>query len=252
MPGKMTVRQLELLAKESGLELRVCTQTHIRIIGGVVPVNIYIGDAHWTMYVDGMAAGRKLHSIREAIAAATKVPGSHLSSRKVKRKNNVAMRKRLWQAGKKNGGTPKCHWCGEEFRNQRDATLDHVIPLSKGGSNGANNCVLACNGCNSRRGNTVTESDVKSITAAERMRLGQKKLYGPCCLFDLVESKAQAIRDDNETAIKQAGVEGYDSGVEGLPPELNPYSEIDHTLSTAWKIGYAEGWRESHRTENPL
>jgi len=37
------------------------------------------------------------------------------------------------------------------------ATLDHVIPISRGGLNNANNYVIACEPCNSERGNNMPE-----------------------------------------------------------------------------------------------
>ena len=49
-----------------------------------------------------------------------------------------------------------CHWCGKATRlvneqAQDQATIDHVIPRYKGGSNDLSNVVNACYGCNSRR-----------------------------------------------------------------------------------------------------
>jgi hypothetical protein len=60
-------------------------------------------------------------------------------------------RKRLWE--KYNG---KCHWCGCETRLVNDtapdkATIDHIIPRYKGGTNDPANLVNSCNLCNNRR-----------------------------------------------------------------------------------------------------
>lgn len=63
----------------------------------------------------------------------------------------VGKREYLWiQAGK------KCHWCGCATRLVNDnawdkATVDHVIPRYKGGTNDPSNLVSACNRCNNRR-----------------------------------------------------------------------------------------------------
>lgn len=46
-----------------------------------------------------------------------------------------------------------CHYCGKEAR----LTLDHVIPLSKGGKHNANNVVPACAHCNGSKGNKTLE-----------------------------------------------------------------------------------------------
>ncbi len=42
-----------------------------------------------------------------------------------------------------------CQHCGGMY----DLEYDHVIPLSKGGSNGVNNIQLLCRPCNMRKGN---------------------------------------------------------------------------------------------------
>jgi hypothetical protein len=60
-------------------------------------------------------------------------------------------RERLWiKEGK------KCHWCGRATRLTAEdaadqATIDHILPRYKGGSNDDKNLVSACKGCNSRR-----------------------------------------------------------------------------------------------------
>lgn len=44
-------------------------------------------------------------------------------------------------------GRLHCWWCGKIIKDE-DYHLDHVIPLSRGGSNGADNIVLSCPKCN--------------------------------------------------------------------------------------------------------
>lgn len=62
---------------------------------------------------------------------------------------------RIWERDSK-----QCHWCGaatiltrHSIPNQ--ATMDHVLPSSKGGSNDEGNLVLACLRCNNKRGSSV-------------------------------------------------------------------------------------------------
>lgn len=46
----------------------------------------------------------------------------------------------------------QCQYCSETFENDQ-LTIDHVIPLSRGGKTTWENCVTACSECNSRKGN---------------------------------------------------------------------------------------------------
>lgn len=41
----------------------------------------------------------------------------------------------------------RCHYCHEV----RPLTMDHIVPISKGGSHTASNIVPACQPCNSRK-----------------------------------------------------------------------------------------------------
>lgn len=56
-----------------------------------------------------------------------------------------------------------CHYCGGKVSRDVDeshpdrATLDHRIPRSRGGSNARANIVLACRGCNERKGNMTDQ-----------------------------------------------------------------------------------------------
>lgn len=47
----------------------------------------------------------------------------------------------------------RCHWCGDKAG--LDYHVDHVIPVSKGGSNGPDNLVIACPTCNLRKGSKL-------------------------------------------------------------------------------------------------
>ena len=44
----------------------------------------------------------------------------------------------------------KCHYCGAEVAPAA-LTLDHVVPLVRGGRTTKGNCVPACKECNSRK-----------------------------------------------------------------------------------------------------
>lgn len=54
--------------------------------------------------------------------------------------------------GKKNDGCVPCFVCGRHVK-EKHATLEHVIPRSKGGTDDMDNLSISHNACNARRGN---------------------------------------------------------------------------------------------------
>lgn len=48
----------------------------------------------------------------------------------------------------------RCVYCGDPLPKS-NATMDHVVPLSRGGSNGIENIVPACRPCNASKGNRL-------------------------------------------------------------------------------------------------
>lgn len=45
----------------------------------------------------------------------------------------------------------RCYYCKKRFNDARPATIDHLVAITRGGSNYANNIVAACGSCNSRK-----------------------------------------------------------------------------------------------------
>ncbi|MBI1387325.1 MAG: HNH endonuclease [bacterium] len=50
----------------------------------------------------------------------------------------------------------RCQYCGSSFKPE-ELTLDHVIPVSRGGADSWNNVVTACKKCNHKKGNHLLE-----------------------------------------------------------------------------------------------
>ena len=46
--------------------------------------------------------------------------------------------------------TGLCHYCGGHF-TPKELTLDHIVPLVRGGKSSRGNCVAACKECNTRK-----------------------------------------------------------------------------------------------------
>lgn len=49
-----------------------------------------------------------------------------------------------------------CALCGKTIDTMKDATIDHIIPVSKGGHSGLTNLQLAHFQCNQDKGNSTT------------------------------------------------------------------------------------------------
>jgi 5-methylcytosine-specific restriction endonuclease McrA len=58
-----------------------------------------------------------------------------------------------------------CYWCDAEVG--QDYHVDHVVPLSKGGSDGPDNLVIACPTCNLRKGAKMPDEFVKDLAVAQ-------------------------------------------------------------------------------------
>lgn len=66
----------------------------------------------------------------------------HVTKEKIKAQK---LRKTQWWKNKLAAGT--CHYCHERFSPQ-DLTMDHIVPLSRGGKSTKGNVVPCCKKCN--------------------------------------------------------------------------------------------------------
>lgn len=71
---------------------------------------------------------------------------NHIKKEKAKVKS--AKKSRWWQQKCAQG---LCHYCGQKFSVQ-DLTMDHVVPLARGGTTTPGNTVPACQSCNKAKG----------------------------------------------------------------------------------------------------
>jgi len=70
---------------------------------------------------------------------------SHLKKEKAKARE---LRQSQWWKNLRARG--QCHWCKKRF-NATELTMDHVIPISRGGKSTKGNIVPACKECNSKK-----------------------------------------------------------------------------------------------------
>jgi len=154
------INQLENAAKKAGLWIEKKDDHHYHILGGAMIVSYYPFSKKQTAYVCGTRRSATGVTPREAVAMAG-APPPFVGTVKRNRKHYQLWRRKLW---KKQGKL--CHWCGMPMMRttMHDpnsvsllATIEHVIPLARGGLDNANNIVLAHLICNTRRGHDMPE-----------------------------------------------------------------------------------------------
>lgn len=79
------------------------------------------------------------------------------------RKKAIELKKTEWWKALKAAGV--CHYCGRKVEPE-DITMDHVVPVARGGASTKGNIVPACSDCN---------RDKRAITPAEQVL---KELFG--------------------------------------------------------------------------
>lgn len=72
---------------------------------------------------------------------------SEAEVRREREKSRELRRSRWWQT-RLAGGT--CHWCGGAFPPDQ-LTMDHIVPVTRGGKASRGNVVPCCRECNSRK-----------------------------------------------------------------------------------------------------
>jgi len=65
----------------------------------------------------------------------------------------------------------RCIYCDAQFTDGKPWDEDHIVPVSKGGSNWALNIVLACEKCNRRRGNMPFLTFCRLLNPAQNERI---------------------------------------------------------------------------------
>lgn len=72
------------------------------------------------------------------------------SEEQVRRERNRARELRQSQWWKNRIAEGICHYCGGRVL-PRELTLDHIVPIIRGGKSSRGNCVPACKECNSKK-----------------------------------------------------------------------------------------------------
>lgn len=142
----ISVAKLQTEAKKRGLPITKHTEYHYQLQGK------YLIDVYPTtnrIFIQGMNHSARIFDAEEAVdyASGERFPAG---VDKGKRRCNRTVKLYLW------GCRPRiCVICKKLLKNIDEATVDHKIPLSRGGSNRMDNVQLACAECNHAKGNAV-------------------------------------------------------------------------------------------------
>lgn len=85
--------------------------------------------------------------------------------KKEREKARVLKKSQWW---KQQLGRGLCYHCGQKF-SKDELTMDHLIPLGRGGLSTKNNLVVSCKSCNSQKKNkTVAELRLDELKAKQK------------------------------------------------------------------------------------
>lgn len=137
----MDFADFKALAKALGADARDCGAGHWQIYGRV-RVNYYAWSRRRTAFVNGTTRGVHYLTAKQAIELAMRPEALRLD-RTPRAKSQNLRRARLVLLTR----DPRCHYCRTAL-TEETSTIDHRIPLARGGSNLPDNLVLACVPCN--------------------------------------------------------------------------------------------------------
>jgi len=72
-------------------------------------------------------------------------------SEHIRRERRKARELRQSSWWKQQVGQGVCHHCGQRFSKEL-LTMDHLVPISRGGKSTKKNCVVSCKKCNTEKG----------------------------------------------------------------------------------------------------
>jgi 5-methylcytosine-specific restriction endonuclease McrA len=136
------------LAEAKGATVVSHGNGHFQIKGALL-VNYYPLSKSRTAYVAGTVRGKKNCSPAQAVEMAFSEPQMAMIR---DRRSKNSHGKRYAMLKKK----AFCHWCNAPLTLE-NSTIEHLIPLARGGLDNSNNRVLACKPCNHSRGCDMPE-----------------------------------------------------------------------------------------------
>lgn len=144
------LQKLRKICKARNVELIERDNGHCQIKGPLL-VNYYPNSKKRSAYIAGTKKNTQGVTPEQAVAMSMDPPP--IAEEQEKRKGH-SRRKRY--AMLKSGKHSTCRWC-PTVMTLGNSTIEHIIPLARGGLDNANNRTLACNPCNHSRGGNMPE-----------------------------------------------------------------------------------------------
>lgn len=157
------IETLHTLGREYGVEVSEAAQGHFQLRGGLL-VNYYPFSKNLTAYVGGTKQGKQGITPLEAIRMAHEAPPIVPKQARDQRIGKSSRQRREWLLKTKRA--TQCRWCACSLTIDT-STLEHVIPLARGGLDQANNWTLACYPCNQDRSHDMPELTNASWQASQ-------------------------------------------------------------------------------------
>lgn len=84
-----------------------------------------------------------------------------------------------YKARKKNRHTNswKCAYCGKIIYDKADATVDHIIPKSKGGTTTDDNLTICCKSCNGLKSSKTKSHYLRLLKANNKRKANNPNMY---------------------------------------------------------------------------
>ena len=150
--GKFDLKKQAMIA---GVEYTERPNGHIQLRGPLL-VNYYPFSKQRTAYVAGTKKAATGISPQQALAMCFEAPNC-MGVIDDRTRNSRSKRKKMLQK------ITLCHWCKTPLTLDT-STIEHIIQLSRGGLDNANNRTLACRDCNHSRGSNMPELKQHKVT----------------------------------------------------------------------------------------
>ncbi|MCB1447069.1 MAG: HNH endonuclease [Rhizobiaceae bacterium] len=76
--------------------------------------------------------------------------------------NSSRKQRRVARIGSRQGN--RCIYCGQKFSPARPATLEHLLPRSKGGKADRDNIAVSCRECNNDKASLTHEEYIHALS----------------------------------------------------------------------------------------